>query len=282
MTLFEIGTLKAPARDHTADLTPADQRRAITTRGVPPDHPVADEIRGAMTILAIGIDPEMQEAIIGYLDQRLYHSVFAEMTDAECDACQVLPDIVIFDIDTLSDAWIEQLRQVKHRFRAPVIVVTGVRIDEDDRVAGLEAGADDYLIKPVGIRELLARIRTVARGSKCTAPDSCQDSDSVLWKFGIWAFDAQLRTATDRQGGMVRLSQPEGALLLAFLMAPGRSLTRTQLLDAMEIRHDFQDRTIDGRVLRLRRKLTHRAQPAEVIQTVPGIGYRFALPVIRP
>lgn len=235
-----------------------------------------------MTVLAIGIDPEMQDTITGYLDQRLYHSVFFEKTDGECGACQAMPDIVVFDIDALSDGWIGQLRQIRHRFRAPVIVVTGVRIDEDDRVAGLEAGADDYLIKPVGIRELLARIRTVARGSRGVAADSRPGTGSASWKFGIWTFDEQLRTATDRQGGTVQLSQPEGALLLAFLAAPGRALTRSQLLEAMAIRNDFQDRTIDGRVLRLRRKLIHPTQPAEMIQTVLGIGYRFALPVARP
>jgi len=150
-------------------------------------------------------------------------------------------------------------------------------------VVGLELGADDYVTKPFSLRELLARARAVLRRRAASAqvsePEKGREPERGRCRFGGWQLDRRLRRLTDAESRPVSLTKGEYALLVAFLDAPQRPLTREHLLQATRVHEDVFDRSIDVQVLRLRRKLETDPSAPRVIQTERGIGYVFALPV---
>jgi two-component system, OmpR family, response regulator len=143
-------------------------------------------------------------------------------------------------------------------------------------VAGLELGADDYVNKPFGFRELLARVRAVLRRDVGRLPPP---RERCL--FGGWQFDRNSRRLTAPDGSPVRLTRGEYALLIAFLDAPQRPLTREHLPQATRTHEDAFDRSINVRVLRLRRKIEADPRAPRIIQTRRDFGYVFGLPVER-
>jgi two-component system, OmpR family, response regulator len=143
----------------------------------------------------------------------------------------------------------------------------------------LELGADDYVTKPFSLRELLARIRAVLRRRDASRTVVQPDQGRVRSKFGGWQLDRRARRLTDPAGAAVALTKGEYALLVAFLDAPLRPLTREHLLQATRVHEDVFDRSIDVQILRLRRKLETDPSAPRVIQTERGVGYMFALPV---
>jgi DNA-binding response OmpR family regulator len=189
------------------------------------------------------------------------------------------PGLVILDLQLGQEDGLDLLRQIRTRSDVPVIIMTGHRRDEIDRVVGLELGADDYVTKPFGLRELLARIRAVMRRHQGARTASQREMERGRYRFGGWLLDRRLRTLTDPAGIQVPLTKGEYALLVAFLEAPQRPLTREYLLQATRMHEDVFDRSIDVQVLRLRRKLEGEPSMPRVIQTERGIGYTFALQV---
>jgi DNA-binding response OmpR family regulator len=162
-----------------------------------------------------------------------------------------------------------------------VIIITGDRREEIDRVVGLELGADDYVTKPFGLRELLARVRAVLRRRDAWQVATPDDTARGRWRFGAWQLDRRSRRLTNPDGAPVALTKGEYALLVAFLEAPQRPLTREHLLQATRVHEDVFDRSIDVQILRLRRKLEVNPAAPAIIQTERGVGYVFALPVER-
>jgi DNA-binding response OmpR family regulator len=160
----------------------------------------------------------------------------------------------------------------------PVIILTGHRPDEIDRIVGLELGADDYVIKPFSLRELLARVRAVLRRQE-TGRAARTRNPKHGYRFNGWKLERRCRKLIDAHDTLVPLSKGEYALLLAFLEAPQRPLTREYLLQATHVHEDIFDRSIDLQVLRLRRKLETDPSVPRVIQTERGVGYIFAIPV---
>ena len=151
-----------------------------------------------------------------------------------------------------------------------------------DRVVGLELGAWDYLPKPFEPRELLARVRALLRRPAAPAPvgEAAAAEGSGGLTFAGWWLDAAERRLRDPAGRPVALSAGDHALLAAFVERPGRVLTRDLLLDfARGMDAAPYDRAVDIAVSRLRRKLAE-ADPAPLIETVRGTGYRF-LPAVR-
>ncbi len=144
---------------------------------------------------------------------------------------------------------------MRSRSDLPVIITTGHRRDEIDRVVGLELGADDYLTKPFGLRELLARIRVVLRRRNVQPEASQRERQRGRARFGHWLLDRERRRLINPAGIIVDLTKGEYALLLAFVDRPQRILSREHLLKATRIHEDVFDRSIDVQVLRLRRKL---------------------------
>jgi two-component system, OmpR family, response regulator len=173
---------------------------------------------------------------------------------------------------------LEALAWIRTTSNLPAIVI-GPK-SEPDCVAALEGGAADYVVASVGKRELLARIRAVLRYHQPLAKRESFAKENI-YEFGQWRYDARKRRLTDPQGLNVALTRSEYALLRAFLEAPRRVLTREHLLRATRITGDGLDRSIDVRILRLRRKLSAVAPGESIISTERGAGYRFAMSVTR-
>jgi DNA-binding response OmpR family regulator len=187
--------------------------------------------------------------------------------------------VVILDLRLGEEDGLDLLREIRSRSDVPVIITTGHRCDEIDRVIGLELGADDYVSKPFGLRELLARIRAVLRRRESARRALQRHPEQSRCRFGGWEFNRRTRRLTDPNGMPVTLTKGEYALLIAFLDAPQRPLTREFLLQATRVHEDVFDRSIDVQILRLRRKMEIDPSAPRIIQTERGVGYVFALPV---
>ncbi len=137
-----------------------------------------------------------------------------EMTD---EFEQEEPSLVILDLRLGQEDGLDLLREIRSHSDVPVIITTGHRRDEIDRVVGLELGADDYLTKPFGLRELLARIRAVLRRREAAGRAAPQrEPDQVRYRFGSWQLDRHTRRLSDPDGAPVALTKGEFALLVAF------------------------------------------------------------------
>jgi DNA-binding response OmpR family regulator len=159
-------------------------------------------------------------------------------------------------------------------------VLTGHRRDETDRVVGLELGADDYMMKPFGLRELLARVRAVLRRAQAGAQRARRSEHRLRYRFAGWELNARTRRLVSPTGAGMALSAGEFNLLTAFLRSPQQVLSREQLLAASRV-HDEEvlDRSVDIGILRLRRKLEADPSNPQLIRTERGAGYVFTAPV---
>ena len=231
-------------------------------------------------IFIVEDDPVMVRMVGDYLEQHNMRVVAASGRPEMTRHFAVRePDLVLLDLRLGQDEGFDLLREIRSRSDVPVIITTGDRRDEIDRVVGLELGADDYVTKPFSLRELLARIRAVLRRQEAGRAAFQRDPERGRCRFGGWQLDRRSRRLIDPGGGQVTLTKGEYALLTAFLDAPQRPLSREQLLQATRVHEDIFDRSIDVQILRLRRKLEPDPSAPQIIQTERGVGYVFALPV---
>lgn len=189
------------------------------------------------------------------------------------------PSLVVLDLCLGEDDGLDLLRDIRSRSDVPVIITTGHRRDEIDVVLGLELGADDYLAKPFGFRELLARIRAVLRRREAKRLSAARDTGRRRCRFGGWELDRRTRRLTNADGLPVMLTKGEYTLLTAFAEAPERPLSREHLMRRTRMHEDVFDRSIDVQILRLRRKLEVDPSAPQIIRTERGVGYVFTLPV---
>ena len=187
-------------------------------------------------------------------------------------------DLVLLDLRLDKEDGLDLLRGLRSRSDFPIITMAGHRRDEIDRFVGLELGADDYVSKPFGLREIQARIRAVLRRHEFGL-DASDDHASGGYRFAGWELDLRAHRLAGIGGDPVPLTKGEYALLVAFLAAPGRPFPREHLLQATRVHEDVFDRSIDVQVLTLRRKLELEPSVSRTIQTERGIGYRFTIPV---
>ena len=189
------------------------------------------------------------------------------------------PELIILDLELDQENGLDLLREIRACSNVPVITMTGRLGKEIDRVVGLESGADDCITKPFGLMELLARIRAVLRRSQAGRTLGRCEVEKGRCRFGDWRLDRRSKRLTNSAGQLISLTKGEYALLVAFLGAPQRPLSREQLLQASRTHEDVFDRSIDVQVLRLRRKLESGPGAPSIIQTVRGIGYAFSVRV---
>jgi two-component system, OmpR family, response regulator len=233
-----------------------------------------------VTVLVVEDDPTLQRMIAGYFGENNIKTVIAAGRQQMAHQLTVIDvNLVILDLRLGQEDGLDLLREIRSKSDMPVIIITGHRRDEIDRVVGLELGADDYVTKPFNLRELLARVRAVLRRAEGGRDALPRDRDRGGCRFAGWQLDRRNRRLTDPNGAPVPLTKGEYALLLAFLEAPQRPLTREHLLQATRIHEDVYDRSIDVQILRLRRKLERDSSAPRMIQTQRGVGYVFAVRV---
>ena len=184
-------------------------------------------------------------------------------------------DLILLDLMLPGEDGLSLCRALRAESTIPIIMLTA-KGDEVDRVIGLEMGADDYLPKPFGSRELIARIKAVLRRSHGHAPDPTPDRRPKRYRFDRWLLDTGARELLRDDGVTVPLSTGEYDLLLALVERPQRVLSRDQLLDLARGRAASAfDRSIDTQVSRLRKKLERDPGEPKIIKTVWGGGYMF-------
>jgi len=179
------------------------------------------------------------------------------------------PDLVILDVMLPHMDGFEVCRQLRHHgFMKPILMLTA-RSQEVDKVIGLELGADDYVTKPFGDRELLARVKALLRRA------SHEPSELVNYRFGTVDIDFTHFTG-EKNGRSLRLTSTEFSLLHLLISQKGNVLTREELLNKVWGYEFFpQSRTVDNHILRLRQKLEDDPNHPRHILTVHGLGYKF-------
>jgi DNA-binding response OmpR family regulator len=226
------------------------------------------------TILLVEDELEMARVVRRELQANGYRVVHAADGVAALDLNdREDPDLVILDwmLPTLDG--LEVLRRIRQRSTVPILMLTA-RGEEVDRVIGLEVGADDYLPKPFGMRELVARVRALLRRIAHVQEIMEQDRREAraAVRYGPLHLDPQAYTAT-RVGEALSLTRTEFDLLHLMMRNPGRAFSRAYLLDTVWGQNYVSgDRAVDNAILRLRKKL---GDLGEVIETVWGIGYRL-------
>jgi two-component system OmpR family response regulator len=188
-------------------------------------------------------------------------------------------DLILLDIMLPGDSGIELCRTIRKQSHVPIIMISA-RGQESDRVAGLDVGADDYIAKPFGRSEVLARVRAVLR--RMRDPHAPLDAPiPERFEFAGWQYHARRRELIAPSGAEVDLTAAEQDLLLALLRNPQRMIGRERLLELSRSRiGSSTDRSIDVLVSRLRRKLGDGRKVRPLIRTVRGVGYMLAADVI--
>jgi len=191
--------------------------------------------------------------------------------------------LVLMDLRLRGENGLQLALRLRERSAVPVIILTG-QAEEADRVMGLELGADDYVVKPFSLRELLARIRAVLRRYGATTGGGPVSVPAPLaavappraYRFGGWELNLGLRRLRSADGRDIELSPGEFGLLHALCRAPGQILSRERLLDMTRLDASaVYDRAIDVQILRLRRKIEPDPAEPRLIRTERGVGYRF-------
>lgn len=219
-------------------------------------------------ILVVDDDESLRDTVALMLEQEGFQPVLAADGRTGFEQAMMLkPDLVLVDLRLPGMSGIEICKQLRGaQVQTPIIVLSAVG-DEIDKVLLLEIGADDYVVKPFGARELIARIRAVLRRSSA-------DARKVM-RFGSVEVDLDRRVVT-RNGEEVKFTPAEYNLLAYFLQHPDRPLTRDMILNTVwGYSSSVNTRTVDAHVLKLRQKIEADPEVPKHIVTVHGVGYRF-------
>ena len=220
-------------------------------------------------------DPNVVELARLYLQRDGYRVLTAfDGADGLASAREERPDIVVLDVMLPRINGLDVCRALREESQIPIIMLTA-RVEEEDRLTGLELGADDYITKPFSPRELAARVRAVLRRS---GSDGTEPGPQML-SAGPVEVDHRYRRVRVN-GAEVRLTPTEFRLLALLMRQQGRTFTRDEIINRV-LNDDFDgfDRTIDAHVSSLRRKLgSADSMAARLIQTVYGSGYRLNHP----
>ena len=229
------------------------------------------------TILIVEDDPDIAALIVMHVAEAGYTAIKASSGEqALIEYERVQPHLLILDIMLPGIDGLEVCKRIrKHNERVPVLMLTA-KTTELDRVLGLEIGADDYLSKPFSVVELMARIKALFR--RVDALSASQDSTVQVQKlsFGDLSIDAGRHKVTT-PNGEIDLTAREFDLLLYLASSPGHVFSRAQLLDAVwGYDHDGYEHTVNTHINRLRIKIEQDPAKPKYVQTVWGVGYKFA------
>lgn len=220
-------------------------------------------------ILVVDDEAALVKVVRGYLEQEGYQVVTASNgREALFAARDHKPDLIILDLMMPEMDGFEFMREYQREGSAPIIALTA-RIDEMDKVLGLEMGADDYVTKPFSSRELVARVRALLRrsGGPQTAPD--------ILRSGGLTLNRGARTVTVGEQEW-ELTPMEYGLLNTLMSNPGRAYSRMELLERTQgFAYDGYERTVDVHIKNLRKKVEDDPGDPRYILTVFGVGYRF-------
>lgn len=220
-------------------------------------------------ILVVDDEPKIVKLARDYLERSGFRVVTAaDGATALAIARHERPDLVVLDLNLPGMDGLDVCRALRRESDVPIIMLTA-RVEEADRLIGLELGADDYISKPFSPRELAARVRTVLR----RVQGSLGGQDLI--RVGDLEIDLKGHRLT-RAGEAIHLTRIEFNLLAALAQHPGQTFSRAQLLDRLHgVAYDGFDRSIDAHIKNLRRKLeTNPAEPRYIL-TVYGVGYKF-------
>jgi two-component system, OmpR family, alkaline phosphatase synthesis response regulator PhoP len=222
------------------------------------------------TILIVDDEPRIAEIARDYLEKAGFSvATAANGADALKTIQRSRPDLIVLDLALPGMDGLDVARAVRRDSNVPIIMLTA-RVEESDKLVGLELGADDYITKPFSPRELVARVRAVMRRSESAA----ERSDTL--RVGDLMLDLP-RMKTTIGGRSVELTTTEFQLLATLARHPGRVFTRAQLLDAMRgIAVESFERAIDAHVKNIRRKIEPDPRRPRYLLTVYGIGYKCA------
>jgi two-component system, OmpR family, alkaline phosphatase synthesis response regulator PhoP len=223
----------------------------------------------AKKILVVDDKLELRTLLKSYLTQEGFDVVTAnDGQEALYVARHEKPNLIILDLMMPEMGGYEFMRSYNREAETPVVILTA-KIDENDKVLGLELGADDYVTKPFSPRELTARVRAVLRRAEK------QTAASEILRSGAIELDWAGRTTTVN-GQVVVLTPSEFSLLATLMATPGRVFSRLELLDRLQgTAYEGYERTIDVHIRNLRSKIEPDAANPIYIETVYGAGYRF-------
>ena len=235
-------------------------------------------------ILIVDDDPSVREMLAEYLGTHGYEVAQVDRGTAMREAIEKsLPDIVLLDVNLPGEDGLSLARFMRERLDVGIIMVTGAS-GVADRVAGLEVGADDYVVKPFDLRELRARVKSLirrrqSRPAAAPAGEASAARHGSRIRVGACALDLDAHQLFAADGGEIPLTTMEYDLLKAFVERPNQVLNRDQLLSLTRNR-DWEpfDRSIDIRIARVRRKIEADPEHPEAIRTVRGAGYMFVPP----
>jgi two-component system alkaline phosphatase synthesis response regulator PhoP len=221
------------------------------------------------TILVIDDEPKIVKQARDYLEKGGFR-VFAagDGTTGLAIARHEWPDLVVLDLNLPGIDGLDVCRALRRESAVPIIMLTA-RVEETDRLIGLELGADDYITKPFSPRELVARVRAVLRRVQggVRQPGRIRAGDLEIDLHGH---------RVTRAGEAVRLTRSEFNLLAVLAQHPGQTFTRAQLLDRLHgVAYEGFDRSVDAHIKNLRRKLEPDPTEPSYVLTVYGVGYRF-------
>ncbi len=222
------------------------------------------------TILIVDDEKRLVSLVESYLAQEGYRVVTAyNGREALTVADREKPDLIILDIMMPEMNGYDFMRIHRGQHDTPIIMLTA-KVEDDDKIIGLELGADDYVVKPFKPRELMARVRNVLRRAGKTIPTgkTLKVADIVL--------DRDSREVLVAERSIIDLTPSEFDLLAALMTSPGRVFSRLDLLDVIQgARYEGYERTIDTHVKNLRAKLEDDPRQPRHIETVYGVGYRL-------